>query len=169
MKTKLILETWRRFLKENTGTKTASEIYNALNDKFRQDFDMVSEDGGFVWDGANQNDIDDYMKEDSIDGFKEFMSESMWDWEPSLFEYGVDNMKERDKVFIALYFMIHGTPRIDQLAYAASDASIFQDIKEACTSIIEEYGMPPEMKEIVKKQADQAAYDHDVDKEYRRY
>ena len=164
MKTKVILESWKRFLRESTGAHTASDIYNSLSDKFREDFDMVSEDGGFAWPGANQSDIDDYMSGDPVSGFKEFMSESDWEWSPSIFESG-SNISKRDKVLVALYFMIHGKAMIEELTYNVTDPEEFETIKDITISIISDYGMPQVMARQTQQQADQAKADFITDRQ----
>ena len=167
MKTKLILESWRRFLKESVGVQTASQIYDTLNDKFQQDFNMVSEDGGFAWEGVTPSDIDDYMSGDPISGFAEFTNESDWEWQPSIFE-NPSNINERDKVFTALYFMIHGDPMIEEWMThidVQQNPDLFENIKEVCTNIIFEYGLPAEMATKVQQQADNALANLVTDKQ----
>lgn len=167
MKTKLILESWRRFLKESVGLQTASQIYNTLNDKFKQDFNMVSEEGGFAWQGVTPSDIDGYMSEDPISGFEEFMALSAWEWRPSIFE-NPSNINETNKVFTALHFMIHGDPMIEQWMThidVQENPDLFENIKEVCKNIISQYGLPAEMAIKVKQQANNARANLVTDKQ----
>lgn len=166
----------RRLIRENISSMSGSaqwktwetfrEVYEGLNDKFRQDMDqclyedMIGED----W-MQSVDDLDDmYEGENLEDRFYELASERNWYWEVESFRK-YNQLHTPDRIMTALWFIVNKEPLISNFAYSIRDEDEIYEIAEQCKVVVDTYGLAPSFKDMIDSEAREASGDHQIDKE----
>ena len=140
-----------------TTWKTFEEVYNGLNDKFRQDMDeCLREDMiGEEWIDSVELLDEIYEGDDLEDKLYELASVKRWDWEADVFRK-YRELHTPDRIMIALWFISEKKADLTAFAFQLKDDEEIYAIAEQCYKVVDMYGLVPSFKDQIQRSAHEA-------------